>query len=177
MLHVQITPAESGPKLSVRIVGEIVENAQLEVLNLDGRIELHINARGIEYINSAGICVWVEWIAALKAKYPGVTIFLDEVPYPILKQIATVDNFLPEGSAIGSFYAPYTCEDCYATEEKLYEIGKDYPPNPSPTEAAALFETGIGCKCGSSLEVDALPSIFVKALLKYSGKNPVKTAV
>lgn len=171
MLNLQIAPASSGPKMFIKLVGQIAEDATFAQLNLDGRLELHINTGGIDYINSAGISSWVKWIGQLKSKYPLVTIFLDDVPYTLLKQVTTVDNFLPENSGIGSILVPFTCDDCFKSIDKVFVMGKDFSSPPTAEELVETFEKGLPCECGQTLQVDAHPSIIIKALVKFAPKK------
>jgi hypothetical protein len=170
MLNLQIASTDAS-RLFVSLEGEIQEQTRFGVLNLEGRDELHINARGIQYINSAGICKWVQWMADLKAKSPRITIFLNEVPYDFLKQVITVDGFIPEGSEVHSAILPYTCNVCLRGAEKIFTAGKDYSPNPSVEEIRAALGQGIPCVCGSAKDLDAQPNIIIKALVKFSPKS------
>lgn len=98
--------------------GEIDVSADFSELvrRLRGRAIFRLSE--IHRINSIGVREWVNFVSNL----PGVTdLTFTHCAPAIVRQLNMIDNFRA-GASIRSFYAPYTCETCRISHDKLVDV-------------------------------------------------------
>lgn len=141
-------------KNEVQLSGIMDEDMDLSSVSnlLEGTIVFDF--KEVSSINSCGIRDWISFISPLSQK-----IVYRNCPKIIIEQMNMVKGFLPEGSSIESFYAPFFCESCENEELVLL--------TPDKIEARKA-PTNIKCSnCGAEgMEFDALPQQYFHFLPK-----------
>ncbi|MEZ0390904.1 MAG: hypothetical protein ACAH59_01720 [Pseudobdellovibrionaceae bacterium] len=150
--------------LNVSIKGQITAESDLPTLQQMPIEKLVFNVEGIEYINSGGVRKWILWMEQAKSLFPQATFRFEGVPSVLIKQAATIQNFLPPGSSIDSFTVPYFCESCSTSCEKTFRKGQDFKL-PVDRQAFIKILTSATCPtCKGPLEIDAIPEHYVLSI-------------
>lgn len=143
-LHIDIV---RGPVTRVTLAGMVDEDADLSPLaTLEGDVELHL--AGIRRINSVGVRMWVEAIAAADQR---ARIVFVACARAVIDQVNMIRGFLGHGS-VRSFEAPMRCEACDRDDDVVVETaacpGGRLPPAPCP-------------QCGAPMVLDDLESSYL----------------
>src|SRR4051812_28789970 len=132
---------------AVALVGAIDESTDLSALGRAlpaGKVRFDFGA--VERINSMGVKHWLDFVGQLGGR--GSTIVAERCSPAIVSQLNMVLGFLGRGE-VRSVLAPYLCEDCDQTGERLFELS---------TVTPADLKVGPSCpQCGSTMEFDELP--------------------
>lgn len=139
--------------LEARVVGPMGETTPLFDLRVDNQTEVHLDLSKMTFITSVGVKNWIGWTMKMPASS---RIVLCECPYVIINQINTVHGFLPAGSEVKSFHAPFACEKCGTEVSHRLELGKDY--DYVPVGHRHLVPELPCPKCGEILEPDFDPA-------------------
>ena len=169
MQSAQSTVAQPEESIRVEIAREINERTTFQTIDLRLAKTLELDAHNVEYMNSAGISAMAKWFSAMRTTQPDLRIVLNNVPYQLLYQIATVDGLLPAGSRVRTIGLPYFCETCNSTEIKKFRLGLDLALQSSEC-LRQLFAESNCTTCGSTLEIDAHPHVCAKAIQSYGGE-------
>lgn len=139
--------------LLISMAGQITGESQLpSIKDLKAR-KIIIHLEGLKYINSGGVRNWILWMAQAKEIFPDATFQFEHFPSSFVKQVASIQGFLPPGSSVNSFYVPYFCPTCSHSTEKLISKQKDLL-----TKIAT-----IPCpECKGQMEIDAVPEHYLE---------------
>lgn len=142
-----------------RVLGPIGEHTPLFDLRVDPRTEVRLDLSKMSFITSIGVKNWISWVLKLPASS---RLSLIDCPIVIINQINTVHGFLPKGSEVKSFHAPFVCEACETETSFRLELGRhyDYVPVGQRQELPEF-----PCpKCGEPLEPDFDPGRYLRFL-------------
>src|SRR6185437_11541117 len=109
--------------LEVDIDGDLSIDSELPKLVLKDITTLKIDVGDVTYINSEGLRNWILWMDQTFKSVPAIEVIFSRVPFAIVKQINSLDNFIPASSKISSLYVPYFCENCNLDTSKLIQHG------------------------------------------------------
>lgn len=109
--------------VALRLDGVIDEHNQLgQTVEALGKAEvLAVDLGGIRRLNSVGVRDWVNWLRAVRKRYPTVLLF--DCPAPVMNEVNFVKNFA-EGAYITTFAAPLYCPRCEKEESRRLETHK-----------------------------------------------------
>jgi hypothetical protein len=133
-------------------VDEYFRHDQVPILE-QGLIQLHL--AGVNNFNSVGIREWIHFVG--KLVNASTTVF-QECSVNVIDQINMIPNTLA-GGIVESFYAPYYCQ-CGNETNKLIQVAA-CRDNLNEFEAPAFT-----CKCGKTLEFDAIEESYFQFLTK-----------
>lgn len=111
----------SGGAVALSLGGVIDESAAFPPLT--GARSAEISFEHVKYISSFGIKTWIKWI---KMQTNIERWSFKHVQVPIVITIATVAGFMPTGTVIESFYAPFTSDETLESVTLLLVRGKDF---------------------------------------------------
>jgi CheY-like chemotaxis protein len=145
----EIAAGDDG-RLLVTLLGDLTEVSDLRGLarRLEGTVEFDL--AGLRYLNSAGVRLWSGFLAGL-ARVDAYSFVRASTGF--ITQAAMVRAVLGRGQVL-SFFAPYQCETCDRSEERLLQPetvrvdGQLVPPR---------FRCGT---CYGPLKFDDLPERF-----------------
>ncbi len=136
-----------------RVIGPVGETTPLFELRVDTKTELRLDLSKMSFITSVGVKNWIAWNLKIPASS---RLSLIDCPFVIINQINTVHGFLPAGSEVKSFYAPFVCEKCGAEASHRLELGVHY--DYVPVGHRHLLPEFPCPKCGEPLEPDFDPA-------------------
>lgn len=134
------------------------ERMQLPEMKSDLPGRLDIDLQDLESMNSTGCRNWVHWIRAIKAK----GIYLHNCPPQFVSQAAILKGVIPDGVTVQSFYIPYYCDSCGASETVRMELGKDF----RDYESLVIRDQIICPVCSSIMRLDIVKERYVSFLAK-----------
>ncbi len=143
----------SGETLIILMSGEITEVSRLPEIKNNKVRKMTIDLMGLKYINSGGVRNWLLWMAQAKEILPNVNFEFENFPASFVRQVASIQGFLPPGSSVNSFFVPYYCPNCDHSLEKLVLKQKDLLKNIITTKCS---------KCGEQMEIDAVPEHYLE---------------
>jgi PilZ domain-containing protein len=141
-----------GPRPIVYVRGEV--NELSDFARLTGRLPrtFDFDLSGILRLNSAGIRSWIDFLRAMPSD---VSYQMVRCSVAFIVQAAMMPGMRGRG-AIGSFFAPYRCEDCDRESERLFQ---------SATFGGSMRAMPqFGCQCGGTLVFDDLEERFLSFL-------------
>lgn len=148
---------------TLRLEGDIDEEFDLQGVFRDLNGKVHINLRGVQYIDSSGLR---DWIQAVGAVPNACEIEFHEVSIRFVYQLNMSLNARGPARVI-SFMAPYYCNRCDRQRDTLLVVDA-YPQQLGRPEAISV--PAQRCPdCGESLLFDELPEeyfLFLKMQLK-----------
>jgi hypothetical protein len=152
----------TGTKYEFTVVGQISEHLPLFLYKINNATEIHVDLKGLTFINSIGVSNWVSWTQKIPA---GCRLYLENCPFVIINQINIVHGFVPPGTTrVQSFFAPYYCE-CGKEEILLCERGREYAYPEDHGRAPVALPEFLPCKkCGGRAEMDFDPKKIVKMI-------------
>lgn len=136
----------------VVVKGDITETTRFDDLlpALVGRVDFDLSQIG--YMNSLGVREWVELLR--KAPIQGYEFHACSVAFVL--QASLVEGVLGRGT-VSSFFAPYACETCEATEERLLQSAAVLAAGGRPPPFACQA-------CGGNLVLDDIPDRYLAFL-------------
>lgn len=149
----------SGSTLNLKIVGSISEISKFPEINLLNISDIALDFGDINYINSAGVRLWIKWMWQFEKENSKMSFSIRRCPSRIARQIRAVSSFVPKTTIIKSFLVPYECDSCSNTLEKLFNIEPGLRTS-LQNLTKALNENVICPKCNSKMELDAMPEDF-----------------
>lgn len=109
----------------VTLRGPITDDGILPEIKGEPNSTLFFDCEQLTVINSVGIKNWLAWMKSLKNN--GFVNFEFDGFGPGFLQLASfVSGFLPQNSAINSFYLHYWCEPKGISRNFKFKIGRDY---------------------------------------------------
>ncbi len=139
--------------LMIMMSGEVTGQSQLpNTKNLKAR-KLIIDLAGLKYINSGGVRNWILWMAQAKENHPDVPFQFENFPTTFVRQVASIQGFLPPGSDVNTFFVPYYCPHCDHSAEQLYTKQKDLLKKIMSIPCA---------QCGKEMDIDAVPEHYLE---------------
>ncbi len=139
-----------GDRSTVNLAGIMDEDMDLQKLESIKEGIIVFDFEKVQSINSCGIR---DWISFVSPKSETAKISYRHCPKVIIEQMNMVKGFLPEGTQIESFYAPFFCESCDHEENILLR----------PDQIVERKAPGdVKCSnCGESgMDFDALPQQY-----------------
>jgi hypothetical protein len=104
-------------RMHVMLAGRIDERAQFGAFDAAGQASVVFDFSGITLVNSLGIQAWGRFMKGLP---PALKIGFHRCPLRIVNQINLFPGFLGGRKVVFiSFYAPYRCSGCNASESVL----------------------------------------------------------
>jgi len=120
-----------------------------------GRIDIDLEK--LETMNSTGCRNWVMWIKGVKATGG---IHLHNCPPQFITHASILFGLIPPGTVVQSFYVPYFCASCGASERQRFELGKDYKDFKSLSVRDAIV-----CPvCSASMRLDVVKDLYLRFL-------------
>lgn len=108
---------------TIQLVGDIDNHHYFKKIKVPKGVKtLFLDLSGVESINSIGISKWMDWITPLGDQ---CRIVLENVPSCIIMQVNMLEDFIPAGTTIKSFYVPFYCDFCEHEVKKLARTGID----------------------------------------------------
>ena len=142
--------------LTVKLSGSVNEDAIFQKPDVAGVQRANIDFNEVDTINSCGVRNWIEWIETFS---PQTALNYLNCPKSVIDQVNMIGGLLRPGSAIGSFYTPYYCEDCDQQTMVLFTPGKEF------SAGKATPPEGVKCsKCGGPTELDIVPDKYFRFL-------------
>jgi len=142
------------PRAEVTLVefrGEVDESADFTELQekLEGTVVFDLGK--IKRLNSFGVRAWVNFVTRLRN--------VKQISYircssAVMTQLNMVPKFRAEAK-VESFYAPYICDPCNISSEKLLTVATDFAPGLK--DVAPNFRC---THCGEDMDFDAVPEIY-----------------
>jgi CheY-like chemotaxis protein len=137
----------AGDRTQVLVHGDITENAEFDELatELSGTVEFDLS--GVRYLNSAGVRHWVVFLEKL-GKVKAYRFVRCSVAF--VAQATMVSRLIGSGH-VESFWAPYICESCEHSEQRLL---------PASTSASMEEMAQVQYRCGDCrgrLVLDDMP--------------------
>jgi CheY-like chemotaxis protein len=141
-----------GPRALVYVRGEINELSDFERLRSRLPRTFDLDLSGILRLNSAGIRHWIDFLRQIPSDH---SYQLVRCSVPFVVQAAMMPGMRGRG-AIGSFFAPYRCEDCDRESERLFQT--------AAFAGSARSMPQFACPCGGTLLFDDLEERFLAFL-------------
>jgi hypothetical protein len=161
--------SRSESTLNLNFSGEISIDSNFPILNLRGVSQLNLDVGGVTYINSAGLRKWLMWSGDVNKNHPNLTFVMFSAPLILLRQISSIENFMPKNSKLASLYVPYFCEACDDNHNRLLEAGKDFRFPTTPLEIKNKINESTPCpKCGTKMIFDGNPDLIVSVLSRFA---------
>jgi CheY-like chemotaxis protein len=136
--------AESDEGVQVILHGDFTEVTDFEQLraHVDTAPEVQFDLAGVRYLNSSGVRNWAAFLRQLKAGYSFV-----RCSVAFTSQAGMVPAVIGKGRVL-SFLAPYHCDECDRSEERLLQSAALTSPTPA---VPPRFRCG---QCGGELAFD-----------------------
>lgn len=152
--------------LEIKLSGNFDENATLpNNLDFDGILSLYIDFNKIEFINSGGIKVWINFCQQLE-EIETLNVYFRKCKRIIIDQINSIEGFLPKNAEILSFYIPVFCNKCENSFDVFHDIKKLGEDISDVTNRVETTDCDYFPKCRKNFEVDIMPRLFFKFLKK-----------
>ncbi len=148
-----------GPTLNLKFLGSISETSKFPEIKLANINEVSLDFGDVTYINSAGVRHWIKWMWHFEKEKAGLSFSIQRCSPRIVRQIHAINSFVPKTTQIKSFLIPYECEQCSNNIEKLFTVEATFKTK-LESLAAVLNETVICPKCGSKMDLDAIPEDY-----------------
>lgn len=126
---------------------------------LSGKIagRLDIDLQNLEQMNSTGCRNWVIWIKNIQATEG---IFLHNCPPQFITHASILFGLIPPGTRVQSFYVPYYCTSCGASERQRFERGKDF----RELSSIQVPDTIVCPVCSAVMRIDVVKDIYLRFL-------------
>jgi DNA-binding response OmpR family regulator len=149
---------EAAERTRVVIKGDITEAVSFKELMpiMVGRVDFDLSQ--VSYINSLGVREWINFLK--QASIQGYVFHACSIPFVL--QASIVPSVLGKGT-VASFFAPYRCEQCDLTQERLLQSATVLA---SDNFEPPRFTCG---ECGGSEELDDLPERYLAFLRDERG--------
>ncbi|MEK2690813.1 hypothetical protein [Bdellovibrio sp. GT3] len=141
----------NGDAIEIFLEGPISEKTELFDVKIQNFKNIKLNLSKVTFINSIGVKNWISWTVRFSL---GTKLVMEECPYVIVNQVNIVHGFVPKGTVIASFIAPFLCESCaFEMTMKLEnDVHYKYAVNQLPHE---VHLPDLTCtKCASPMEPD-----------------------
>ena len=143
----------NGDTLVISMTGEITGQSHLPDIKSVNARKVLIDLAGLKYINSGGVRNWIVFMSQAKETLPAANFQFENFPSTFVRQVASIQGFLPPGSSVNSFFVPFYCSDCDHSTEQVFPKQKDLLKKimtiPCP-------------KCGGKMEIDAVPEHYLE---------------
>jgi len=151
----EVTPGDDD-SLLVTLQGDFTEVTDFSGLShhLAGRVEFDLSA--VRYMNSSGVRNWIAFLRSLSSVSDYVFV---RTSIGFIGQAGMVPGVLGRGR-VSSFFAPYHCEKCDRTDERLLQTASI---STDPKIQAPRFRCGV---CNGDLTFDDIPERYFAFLAK-----------
>jgi hypothetical protein len=157
-----VSKQQSGDKTIFILGGNLDEQADLSQVKIEQNMNVVLDVNDITLISSMGVRNWVVFIK--NSPVPKI-LYIRNMQQAFVNLLNTVGNILPRHVIIDSFYVPFVCPECVASQEILLRANTNF--NLGSTDVK-LPEPPQCNECQVAMEVDVLvPSYF--EFLKYFG--------
>ncbi len=157
--NLKVEVQATGPTLNLKFIGSISETSKFPEMSLEKITEISLDFGDVTYINSAGVRHWIKWMWHFEKEKDGLSFSIRRCSPRIVRQIHAINSFVPKSTSITSFLIPYECDNCSHSFEKLFNVEPSFKTNLA-TLKAVLNETVLCPKCGSKMELDAIPEDY-----------------
>lgn len=137
----------------VKIDGDVNENFEVDISQLQGTNLINLDLSGVKIMNSSGVKRWFHFLESIP---PSTTINYHNVPAIIVAQMNMVEGFVTPNTKVTSFYAPYF------DEANDTEVNKLLKPSEVQNKKAPIVTN----ENGEELEFDALEETYFNFLDK-----------
>lgn len=162
--RIAISQTRNGDQMTLALTGNLNENAEFPQLDVNGVREVVLDLSGIKMLNSVGLRSWLLWIKTFAQKTGLVFV---NCPRHVVDQMNILDGFLPTHARVDSFFVPYFCESCDATESILARRGQDFMEGTADTREGVTLPDERPCPhCQKPMEMDVLRDRYF-SFLKY----------
>lgn len=103
-------------------------------------------------LTSEGVMDWLNW-SKTQAQLNHPQLVISQCPVSFVRQIGSIAQFLPTGSVVDSFYAPFYSEETSETKQVLLRRGVDF-------DDKHLKEPACLDSKGNQMELDAIPEVY-----------------
>lgn len=150
----------SSPEWQVILTGNLNESSVLPAPDFSGQKSVILNLEKMTSMNSAGVQLWVKWIAGADrgTRYK----FLKIQPF-LIYYIGAVEGMLPPNCELLSFFVPYLDSKTGETELIEYLDGKHFTQSELrlPTTVSSLNPPYV------RLEIDVTPARYFSFLTAF----------
>lgn len=145
--------------MTVRFKGFLDEAYEFPDISQPIKGRLDIDLLDLDLMNSTGSRNWVMWIKSIRASEG---IFLHNCPPQFISHASILVGLIPAWVTVQSFFVPYFCESCGASERTRHELGKDFMDF-----ASLKVRDQIVCPvCSASMRLDVMKDSFLRFLSK-----------
>lgn len=130
------------------IAGPLNEHVKLP--QAAGTTSMRIDLKGLTYINSIGIRIWVEWLKRQSAR-PMISLL--HCPFVLTKHFSVASDVLPSNVRVESFFVPYLGQD-NERGDVLFSRGNEFDDD------GEIRPPVVKDRHGLEMELDVLPSYF-----------------
>jgi hypothetical protein len=128
---------------------------------LAGIETLKLDLRGVDFMNSVGITVWLRWLKESLALNPKISFEFSGVPYFLNRVFSEIKGMVPPKFKIKSLFVPYYCKPCDKNQTRLFTEGEEYEIQPR----LSLVPPMVTCaKCRGPMEMDVIKEKFFSTL-------------
>ena len=124
---------------------------------------LYVDFGKVDFINSGGIKLWVNFIDNLE-RLPELKIYFRKARRMVVDQINLIEGFLPKNAQLLSVYVPVFCNKCENSMEVFQDVSK---LNDNYDEIIMRVEDpncGEFPKCRKEFEIDVIPEQYFRFL-------------
>lgn len=132
-------------------------------LDLTKYMQFIVDFEKVDFINSGGIKLWVNFVELLEAN-PEIQVVFRNCKRMIVDQINIVEGFIPKSGKVESVYVPIFCEKCeksFNTKQLTSEINKNFGDILNRSQPDECDELP---KCRQYFEVDVVSNQFFRFL-------------
>jgi hypothetical protein len=148
-----------GEILTYFLSGSVNEFCKLPKNSLNGVDTIRVDLNRLEFINSPGVGLWVEWMKEYLGK--DRLVLFRHIHEMYVNQMNSVAGFLPKKYDIESFYVPYHVVDTDETHLHLAQKGKDFVIGSEDKPGQVHLPEEISLD-GKTAELDIVPGRYFK---------------
>lgn len=154
MNSLMIERTTQGSTLTLKLSGQIDEDANYSSVSASGFKKVVFDFEKIKLINSTGLQRWIKFLESLEK---GVDIAFTRCSIRVVTQINMFPGFIAGRNVkVESFFAPYFCEKCDASTDLLVEVAAH------AEELTAMKAPRMKCPtCGGEAEFDGIEKKYL----------------
>ena len=155
---------KEGSQAILSLSGVIDEKAKFPEIGAAAGEKLVVDLNAIDYINSIGIKLWIQWVTPLAKS---AQLEFRRCPKSIIFQINMVKDFLPTTASVASFYLPLFCENCDKEASVLLAVASDIKVSGEDVSVTADLAKAIGCtESACQVEIDVIEKKYFRFLIR-----------
>lgn len=153
---------EDSSSLELKLNGYFDEFASLpENIDFSKYKSFYIDFSGVDFINSGGIKLWVNFAETLDT-HTELKTYFRKCKRIVVDQINLIEGFLPANAEVLSVYVPIFCDKCERSFNAFQDISKLKENFHEIFSRVQDPQCGEFPKCTKSFEVDIIDERFFK---------------